>query len=454
MEKPNVIMIMTDQQRADMVGPNRHPCADFPVLEQLRNESTCFDQCYTAAIPCVPSRHVFLTGRNEWMAGVSGNRRFPLPDETTWMSILRAQGYKSLSVGKTHGVHAGSHHVPTTLGKSFNPGEMAGGFNHYEIAPTNEPDEMYFDLQAANQACDLLQELNNRGPFALFVGFHAPHEPYVMPQKYIDAVSDLDIPLPDVLPDAYETKSQSFKDRVDMLNERFGPITEKKMRTGIRGYMGLMKMIDECVGRVLNQIESLGLLDNSIVIFVSDHGDVPGEHGVFNKTATFYDSEVRVPFYIRMPGSNGEHKTVDGLASSIDFVPTLFDLLDLDPDVSLPGHSLKPLMDNDTQVRDHVLSSTCHSMMIRTNDTKLWLDSRHSDGEMYDLNRDPHEHHNLFHAPEHADARYKLTERLLLERIRSDILTNSPTRADMNRTREIAVTNQPEIGLGPRPRTN
>jgi arylsulfatase A-like enzyme len=208
------------------------------------------------------------------------------------------------------------------------------------------------------------------------------------------------------------------------------------------------------VGRVLNQIESLGLFNNSIVIFVSDHGDVLGEHGVFNKTATFYDSEVRVPFYIRMPGSTSEHKTVNGLASSIDFVPTLFDLLDLNPDVSLPGHSLKPLMDNGTPVRDHVLSSTCHSMMIRTTDAKLWLDSRHNDGEMYDLNRDPHEDHNLFHAPEHADSRYKLTERLLLERIRSDIRNNSPTQAEMNRTREIAVTHQPEIGLGPRPRTN
>ena len=108
--------------------------------------------------------------------------------------------------------------------------------------------------------------------------------------------------------------------------------------------MGLMKMIDDCVGRVLNQIESLGLLNDTIVIFVSDHGDVLGEHGLFNKTATFYDCEVRVPFYIRMPGSEGEHKSIDGLASSVDFVPTLFDLMEITPDISLPGYSLKPMV--------------------------------------------------------------------------------------------------------------
>lgn len=450
MAKPNVIMIMTDQQRADMVGPNRHPCADFPVLEQLRNESTCFDQFYTAAVPCVPSRHVFLAGRNEWMLGVSGNRKFPPPDTTTWMSILRSEGYKALSVGKTHGVHAGSHHIPVTLGKSFNPGEVVGGFNHYEIAPTHEPAEMYFDVQVANRACELLQEIHNRGPFAMFIGFHAPHEPYVMPQEYIDAVSDLNIPLPDVLPDEYETKSQSFKARVDMLNERFGPITDEKTRTGIRGYMGLMKMIDACVGRVLNQIESLGLLNDTIIIFVSDHGDVLGEHGIFNKTATFYESEVKVPFYIRMPDSTGAHKTVNELASSIDFVPTLLDLLESNPDVSFPGYSLKPMMDNGAPVRDHVISSTCHSMMIRTTDTKLWVDSRFGDGELYDLEHDSKEHHNLFSKPEHAESRSKLTERLLTERIRSDIRNNMPTEEDLNLTREIAITHQPEIGYGRR----
>ena len=159
MTKPNVIMIMTDQQRADMVGTDRHPCADFPVLEQLRNESVCFNQFYTAAVPCVPSRHVFLSGRNEWTLGVSGNRKLTQENETTWMSLLRSEGYKSFSVGKTHGIQAGSHHIPATLGDSFNPGEVVGGFNHYEIAATKEPAEMYFDVQVANRACELLKAL-------------------------------------------------------------------------------------------------------------------------------------------------------------------------------------------------------------------------------------------------------------------------------------------------------
>ena len=142
-----------------------------------------FDQFYTAAVPCVPSRHVFLTGRNEWTLGVSVNRKFAQPHEPTWMSLLRDEGYKTLSVGKTHGIHAGSHQVPTEPRQSFNPGEVRHGFNHYEIVPTHESDELYFVVQVAIRACELLGELQDRGPFAMFIGFHAPHEPYVMPQK-------------------------------------------------------------------------------------------------------------------------------------------------------------------------------------------------------------------------------------------------------------------------------
>src|SRR5918998_622084 len=98
----NVVFIMADQQRADSFGPGRHPCADYPVLEQLAGESVSFESMYVAATPCVPSRTAFLTGRHAWMAGRSSNTKF-LPDNaTTWMSILRDYGYTSVSVGKTH----------------------------------------------------------------------------------------------------------------------------------------------------------------------------------------------------------------------------------------------------------------------------------------------------------------------------------------------------------------
>lgn len=446
--QPNIVMIMTDQQRADMTGPGRHPCADFPALEQLRSESVCFEQFYTSAVPCVPSRHVFLTGRNEWTVGCDVNRKFSKPDEVTWMSVLRDQGYKTVSVGKTHEVHAGSHHVQVPVGNSFNPGEVEPGFNHYEVAESKEPEESYFDIQTANRACGLLGELAPRGPFALFVGFHAPHEPYVMPKKYLDAVKELDIPLPEVLPDEYKTKCQSFRNRVDFLNERFGPIDDEKTRTGLRGYIGMMKMIDECVGQVLNKIETLGLLDDTIIIFTSDHGDVLGEHGIFNKTATFYEGEVRIPFFIRVPG--GKHRSVTGFGSNIDFVPTLFDLLDINPDLSLPGYSLKPMFGGGTSPRDHLLSSIGPAMMIRTEKHKLWLDSRHDDGELYDLEKDPKEQYNLFNDPAHSEIRGRLTERIALERIRSDLRNNKATEREWNLSLEVAVTGEPEVGYGGR----
>ena len=182
----NVVFVMSDQQRADSVGPNRHPCADFPVMEQLREESVSFESLYASAIPCVPSRQSILTGRQNWMSRVWGNMQFNMADDLTWMSVLRDRGYRCVSVGKTHMIHAGSFHIQIPVGRTF---AGQGGWDHFHPEPSPEPEETYFDIHAARRACAALTRLKESGPFALFVGFHAPHEPYVMPQRYLDFVT-------------------------------------------------------------------------------------------------------------------------------------------------------------------------------------------------------------------------------------------------------------------------
>nr|WP_144923526.1 sulfatase-like hydrolase/transferase [Paenibacillus bovis] len=443
-KKKNVLFIMTDQQRADSIGPNRVKYADYPNMEKLRSESIAFDNFFTAASPCVPSRHTFLTGRHPWKTGVSGNAKFSTGKETTWMSILREYGYRSVSVGKTHMIHAGSFHIQVPVGNSFGNQD---GWNHFEPVATPESDDNYFDIQVARRACDALEKLSTREPFAMFVGFHAPHEPYVMPEKYLDFCRPEDIELPDnINSEEYASKSESFRRRHDHFKKMFGNISEDMKRKGIAAHYCLLKMIDDCIGMIKDKLIEQNLLDNTIIIFCADHGDLLGEHGLFNKAATHYDAESRVPFMIRIPDGSKAGESINHLASSVDFVPTLFDLMGLTPDVSLPGHSLVPAMNEGKEIRDYVtLADGNGTMGIRTKEYKLWYNPHHRDGEMYDLVNDPGEMNNLYNKQEFAKLRSELFELMLHARLIDDDRDNKPTKRDWLLHDEVKASNEPEV---------
>ncbi|WP_188454913.1 sulfatase-like hydrolase/transferase [Virgibacillus oceani] len=440
----NVVFIMTDQQRADVIGENRHPCADFPNMEQLKRESVSFANFFTAASPCVPSRHTFLTGRQPWRNGVSGNRKFSTEGETTWMQLLREYGYRCVSVGKTHMVHAGSFHIPVPVGKSF--GEQ-DGWNHFNPEASPESDDNYYDIHVARRACDALERLNDTEPFAMFIGFHAPHEPYVMPEKYLDFCKPEDVPLPaNRSADEYETKSEAYRRRRDLFKNMFGDMTEGKMRKGIAGHFCLLKMVDDCLGMINDKLNEKNLLENTLIVFASDHGELLGEHNLFNKAATAYESEIRVPFMIRYPDGFKAGENITGLASSIDFVPTLFNIMGLEPDVTLPGHSLVPSIEAGREVRDYVtLADGDGTMGIRTREHKLWYNANLKDGEMYDLINDPDEMTNLYNHKDFKELRSELVELMLHARMVDDDRDNLPTRREKLLHDEVKSSYEPEV---------
>jgi arylsulfatase A-like enzyme len=442
---PNVIFVMTDQQRADSHSPEVARFARYPALEQLRSESVEFTRFYTAASPCAPSRHVFLTGRNEWLAGSSGNGKFLVGDQVTWMSLLRDRGYRCVSIGKTHMVHAGSFHVQIPVGLSF--ADETQSFNHFKVVASPEPEEAYFDVQVATRARETLKLLKAMQPFALFVGFHGPHQPYVVPRRYMDFVKPHEVPLPAARsPGEHLTKSKPFnKKRERLMEVRGGELDEEALRTGIAGYYCLLKVIDDGLGGILEEIKDLGLADRSLVYFASDHGELLGDHGIFNKGASFYEGEVRVPFMVRFPGAERGGSRVDSLASSLDFVPTLMEMLALDPDISLPGRSLLPAVDGGATVRDAVMCSTGAALMVRTDRHKLWYDAHENDGEMYDLDADPNELRNLFGSNAHRGIRASLMERMLRTRVLEDVASNSPTQRELRLRDELKTSLEPEI---------
>jgi arylsulfatase A-like enzyme len=340
-------------------------------------------------------------------------------------------------------VHAGSFHIQVPLGRTFGDQD---GWDHFHPAISPEPEESYFDVQATTRACEALARLKDAQPFALFLGLHAPHEPYVMPERYLGFVDPADVPLPRARrDDEYATKSAGYRDRVDHFRRLFGEIDDDAVRRGIAGHHCLMKLVDDCLGRVLKTTRSLGLLENTLVVYCSDHGDLLGEHGLFNKAATFYEGEVRVPFMLRFPDGRGAGGHVPHLASTIDVAPTLFDLLGVDADESLPGRSLLPAMQDAGPLRDAVTCATVRGMMVRTERHKLWYDHRSRDGELYDLATDPDELENLYDRPEHAELRRQLFERMLHARLEDDWRDALPTAREKRLQREVWSSYEPEV---------
>lgn len=439
----NVIFIMTDQQRYDtLTRPEFY--GDLPHLSRLREESVCFDQFYTSALPCVPSRHAFLTGRTPWQLGCHGNAKFCKEGERTWMSLLRDEGYRCVSVGKTHMIHEGSYHIQVDSEDSF--GDL-DGWNHFQRKATPVAEGEYFDQRVSKRACRVMETLTgDESPFALFIGFHAPHEPYILPEEYLSFADPASVPLPPDAGDAeYAGRSAFYQKRREHFQRMFGDITTEKVRQGIAGYIAMMHMVDDCLGMVLSKMRELGLDRDTLVVFTSDHGELLGEHRIFNKAATFHEGETHIPFLLRFPAMERGGRRIEGLASSIDFVPTLMDALGIRPDAHFCGESLIHAIETGNTERELIVSAVDDRMMLRTREHLIWYNALDGDGELYDIVNDPQCLQNLYNDPNCTRLREGLLAAMLRERIRLDRRDSRPTRRDRLHLLEVKSSQEPEV---------
>ena len=449
-QKPNVLFIMTDQQRYDTIG-EKSPFL-YPNMNRLKQESASFSNFYISASACVPSRACFLMGRNAWDLHMHGNARFIQdssqtgPLERSWMQVLREEGYTSVSVGKTHMIHAGSYHIPVPVSQTFGKRD---GWDHFHVEESPEPENTYYDIHVASRACDALERLSDRGPFAMFVGFHAPHEPYVLPRKYLNFCQPDDISLPsNRSKEEFQTKSESYRRRIKHFQSMFGEsiYTDSDIRRGIAGYYCALKMVDDCIGTIYKKLEELGLLKNTILIFTSDHGELLGEHYLFNKNATSYEGEIHIPFMIRFPDGWNAGREFPQKACALDFFPTLMEILHLSPDLPLPGVSLLPCMAKEEEVREDVLIWHAKgSLTLLSPHAKLMYCPEDQDGELYDLRQDPQEMHNLWNCPEGNALKQEMLLRMLHQRLWNDIQSSNLTKREKLLHGEIRASKEPEV---------
>jgi len=271
-----------------------------------------------------------------------------------------------------------------------------------------------------------------------------------MPKEYMKNYLPEDVSLPEEIDEEIKnSKSQCYKNKVNQLEKKFGKPTEEKTRIGIAGYLNLMKIIDDCVGKLLEKLEKKDLIDNTLIVFTSDHGEMLGEYEIFGKGATFHESEVRVPLLMRFPDGKEAGTVRDELVSTIDWNPTLFDYLDIDPDFGMPGKSLFPMIENNTPVRDSVLCG-CQGMMIRNKRYKLWHNPNTKDGEMYDLENDPKEMNNLYNNKKYSELKYELLKDMLESRMADDGAIAQLTSNDRRLLEEVCSSNEPQVVAWPK----
>jgi iduronate 2-sulfatase len=432
-QRPNVLFIAVDDLRVTLrCYGDDHVLS--PQIDKLASEGTLFDRVYCQQTVCNPSRASLLTGMRPDTLRVWDlytHFRQNRPEAVTLPQLFMRNGYHAQCVGKIfHNWRQDdwkgdptSWSVPSVLNYNTHgndkpqvkgplPPNLASGLGGIECRDV--PDNAYYDGRVADTAIQTLREISKaEQPFFLGVGFWKPHAPFNAPKKYWDLYDRDQIPVPKDLtppkgvPDIALTSSR----------HQFGANSEQ-LREMHHGHLAAITYLDTQVGRVMNELDSLGLRKNTVVVFWSDHGLHLGEHGLTRKT-TLFELDAAVPLIISSPKHRPGQRT-SALVELLDLYPTLADLCNLEPTSALEGVSLEPILSDPTvNIRSVALTQSPRpnylrgklprtmGYSIRTDRFRYteWRDFQTGSlqaTELYDHADDPLEMTNRAQQPEHA----------------------------------------------------
>ncbi|MFW6058818.1 MAG: sulfatase [Phycisphaeraceae bacterium] len=439
----NVLILMSDQHRAATTGCYGESHVATPHLDGLAAQGTLFENAYCTAPLCGPSRGSFLTGTHPHTNGsvTHGNSRHRSgkcyrPQLAAGVhglaGCLRDAGYRTHASGYV-GVHfyegerslasdrdflgfqtlsaTGAdykRHVGEKVSRRYSLAGIHGemwepSYFNVEGEPFPYGDDKLFDSFVAEDAKRFLQEHDAAQPFCLYLGFRAVHPPWCAPAAFHSRYDPNDIgPLPD-----YQSPPPRGKPRRVIERHHYFDIphyTEDMVRRSIAGYHAFVSYLDDCIGRVLSQLDDLGLRDNTLIIYSSDHGENLYRHGLCEKH-TFYEDAVRVPLIFSMPGVVPEGRRTESLASGMDLLPTVLAMAGVEAPEFVEGCDLQPAMRGET-VHEHVFAEYYHSLdpcrMVRDQRYK-YIHTEEDICELYDLHHDPEERFNLAWYPQYAE---------------------------------------------------
>jgi arylsulfatase A-like enzyme len=415
--RPNVVILFVDQLRWSEVGCYGNRVIRTPHLDRLASEGARFTHAFANFPSCSPARSTLLSGRHARSNGVYANQNETEPTsrptnrDPTLAETLAAAGYTTAMIGKWHLTPA-----PRTLGfrQSWLGGTGPGG-DGYLRGPwhadgsigTNHIYEGYTLEHQSELAADFMRQHRDR-PFLLHLAPSPPHMPIAsLPEPYKSMYQPAEIPL----------RTNVWKDGQLPFDERWFkiylgedyPVTLPpgiNLRDLHALYYGQVTAVDDWVGRILKAIGDLGLAENAIVLFSSDHGDLLGSHHLFNKNQ-HYDEAIRVPLLVRWPGRIKPALHDWQVVSLVDLMPTLLDLCGVKIPTTVQGTSFAPvLLGNREVVGDNVAYiETTVNEGVRTRRYVYWCNRKHFGNEhLFDVERDPYQTNDVIRDPGYADA--------------------------------------------------
>lgn len=355
-KEPNIVIIMTDQQRADLSRREGFALDTTPFLDKLAVRGTWFNRAYTSMPACVPARVSMLTGRYPSATHVRTNHNIEDAHYSEDLfDVLRKHGYATGLCGKNHshltaekadfwcecghlGIQADNL---SDQEKAFNK-FMEGTHFHMSKEPTPFPVECQIPHRLVTQAQGWICSQQER-PFLLWLSFPEPHNPYQVPEPYYSMFPPESLPPCRTDDSALEKKGFKFQWCRRSLMKAF-PDYEGQLQQARANYLGMLRLIDDQVKRFVQSLDASGLRENTIIVFLSDHGDFVGEYGLMRKGPELPEVLTRIPMQFSGPGIVSSPKPHDAHVSIADIMPTLCEAVGIPLPEGVQGRSLWPML--------------------------------------------------------------------------------------------------------------
>lgn len=439
LNRPNLLILMPDQYRADYVGCYGHPTIGTLQIDRLANEGVRFDRCYCSSPLCGPSRISFATSLR---AGEHGRRNYWSCIDYQVPNLVRSinqAGYRTGMFGKNHlflydqleQIWDEVHEI--CLDNYDDHPQSKRSYSSFVL----ENDHRYnITVSLADEAVDFISRSPENQPFFCWVNWQDPHPAFTCPEPYASMFDPSEVVLPLTWDCGRKDKPRKLENW--RINSRAHECTEAELRRAIAMYMGQCRYVDDQVGRLIDHLEQTGRLENTLVVFLSDHGEFLGDFGVVHKLPLFYECLTRTPVIMRYPQGMTNPFVFDGLVEQVDLAPTILEALGLSIPQSMVGRSLhERILRADGTGRETILveaglqlptstgpicganhrapvvpNSYGPGAMVSDGRFKLsmYADDRH---ELYDLQNDPLEEHNLYGRADRVDIQMHLMEELM-----------------------------------------
>jgi len=427
-QKPHIILIMADQHRSDALGCMGNPAVISPNIDKLSEEGTLFWNGYSSTPSSTPARAGLLTGMSPWRHGMLGYGRVATQYKYEMPAMLREQHYYTFGIGKMHWSPQKSLHGfhGTLIDESgraetkyfisdyrlwlqmqmpgVNPNLTGIGWNEHRAGTYKLPEELHPTAWTGKMACELIQNYNNEAPLFLKISFARPHSPYDPPQRLLDEYEDKEIPAPYIGDwcSKYAAQLDPAKADKDAPFANFGAEYAKNSR---KYYYANVTFIDEEIGKIVQALKDKGMYDNALICYISDHGDMLGDHYHWRKTYP-YEGSTHVPYIVKWPESFGikEGIKVDEPVELRDLLPTFLEASGAQIPEEMDGLSLLALVDESRKHTwrqyidlEHATCYTKENYWCALTDGKIKYVWNYYTGEeqLFDLTKDRGELRNL-----------------------------------------------------------